>query len=196
MHDPRCKTCGAPVTLVPDGDPKYDNPAVYPLRTAKDYKKLEAELTEIKAGLPEVERYRKGIDKLFKSRDAYKGLARKYQDEVEDLKAELAECRASTRVFQQNMVSWKEACEKAEAELAKVKHCQNCGGSWVDDGIAADCMCIRIKELEAELAEAKEAVKKLLPRVYELRNNTRSSGNPFYRDIEDDIAFAENVLKG
>ncbi len=42
---------------------------------------------------------------------------------------------------------------------AKIKHCPECGGSWVDDGINSGCMCVRVRELEkaAEAAKGPEA---------------------------------------
>jgi hypothetical protein len=34
---------------------------------------------------------------------------------------------------------------------ARIKHCPDCGGSWIEDGFNAGCACLRIKELEAEV---------------------------------------------
>ena len=32
---------------------------------------------------------------------------------------------------------------KIERLQSKIKHCENCGGSWVDDGINSGCYCKR-----------------------------------------------------
>jgi uncharacterized small protein (DUF1192 family) len=53
--------------------------------------------------------------------------------------------------------------DEARAAVQQIKHCDNCGGSWVDDGINSGCSCDRIAALEAELAtlecDAAEAAK-------------------------------------
>lgn len=40
---------------------------------------------------------------------------------------------------------------------AKIKHCDRCGGSWVDDGINPGCYCADIARLKAERDRALEA---------------------------------------
>jgi len=44
---------------------------------------------------------------------------------------------------------------EAEVERLKsmIRHCDCCGGSWVDGGLQADCHCKEIKRLREALAE-------------------------------------------
>ena len=49
--------------------------------------------------------------------------------------------------------------------------------------------------LENENEMLREAVKKLLPRVHELRNNCIRNDNPHHEDIERDIAYAQEALE-
>jgi len=63
-----------------------------------------------------------------------------------DLELRLAQ--RSKDLLTKNVAS---AAIKARAELAGVRarhiHCENCGGSWLDDGLNGGCQCLLIKEL-------------------------------------------------
>lgn len=46
-----------------------------------------------------------------------------------------------------------------DAALAeRIKHCERCGGSWVDDGIQAGCPCGRIDRQRQEIENLSEEV--------------------------------------
>ena len=71
------------------------------------------------------------------------------------LTRENAELEAKVEEAEVAALSWDKCKLKARiAELeTMIKHCDNCGGSWVDDGINSQCGCYRRLELEAALAK-------------------------------------------
>ena len=49
--------------------------------------------------------------------------------------------------------AWQRDAQQAEitALQARITHCDNCGGSWYDDGLTGRCLICRIKELTEAL---------------------------------------------
>jgi len=46
-----------------------------------------------------------------------------------------------------------DAATEVERLKSMIRHCDHCGGSWVDDGIQVGCHCKEIKRLREALAE-------------------------------------------
>lgn len=49
------------------------------------------------------------------------------------------------------MTNWQ---QKTAVSDKRLKHCEDCGGSWVDDGINSGCYCLRLREAERQRDEA------------------------------------------
>jgi hypothetical protein len=51
----------------------------------------------------------------------------------------------------------REAADEIDRLRRMIRHCDHCGGSWVDDGIQSDCHCRLIERLRNQLAEVSAA---------------------------------------
>jgi len=47
----------------------------------------------------------------------------------------------------------REAADEIDRLRRMIRHCDHCGGSWVDDGINSGCHCKEIERLRNQLAE-------------------------------------------
>lgn len=84
---------------------------------------------------------------------------------VAELEAEIERLRAqlASRPDYHCAVEWRDKYRAAEAEIERLRamhrHCDHCGGSWLDDGINGGCHCREIERLRAERDAAVDELK-------------------------------------
>lgn len=60
----------------------------------------------------------------------------------------------SSHATQDKLRKWlRESTAKIEQLQSTIKHCENCGGSWVDDGVNSECHCEELKLLRKQLQD-------------------------------------------